>query len=81
VTSYLYAADRDFRRLGIVVAPAANDLRVTLDTPEDAAAIEAVVDRLGDAPPRWQEVVDLLRANPDVVATNASVQQKALTDG
>ncbi|QUC01424.1 glycosyltransferase family protein [Cellulosimicrobium cellulans] len=81
VTSYLYAADRAFRRLGIVVAPPANDLRVTLDTAEDAAVIETVVDRLGDAPPRWQDVVDLLRASPDVVATNAAVQQKALTEG
>ena len=81
VTSYLYAADREFRRLGVVVAPAANDLRVTLDTPEDATAIEAVVDRLGDAPPRWQDVVDLLRACPELVAANASVRQKALTDG
>jgi spore coat polysaccharide biosynthesis protein SpsF len=81
VTSYLYASDRDFRRLGIVVAPAANDLRVTLDTVEDAAVIDAVAERLGDAPPRWQDVVDLLRRSPEIVAGNASVRQKALTDG
>ncbi|WP_426311905.1 cytidylyltransferase domain-containing protein [Cellulosimicrobium sp. E-16] len=82
VTSYLYAAaDRDFRRLGIVVAPTANELRVTLDTPEDAEAIEAIVDRLGDTPPRWHEVVDLLRGDPALVEKNAAVRQKALADG
>lgn len=81
VTSYLYASDRPFRRLGIVVAPAADDLRVTLDTAEDAAVIEAVVDRLGDAPPRWHQVVDLLRRDPQIAAANAGVRQKALTDG
>ena len=32
----------------IVVSPAANDLRITLDTPEDAALIEAIVAELGD---------------------------------
>lgn len=81
VTSYLYAGDRQFRTLGLVVQPAANDLRVTLDTAEDARVIETVVDRLGDRPPRWFEVVELLRGDPELVAGNAGVQQKALTDG
>ncbi|PXY31870.1 cytidylyltransferase domain-containing protein [Prauserella muralis] len=61
---------------GIVVAPAADDLRVTLDTAEDWAVLEQVVAELGDAPPRWQDVVALLRARPDLVALNAHVEQK-----
>jgi len=81
VTSYLYAGDREFRRAGLVVQPAADDLRVTLDTAEDAAALDAVVAELGDRPPRWHEVVALLRARPDIVGRNAGVVQKALADG
>jgi spore coat polysaccharide biosynthesis protein SpsF len=61
---------------GIVVAPAADDLRVTLDTAEDWALLEALVAELGDVPPRWQDVVALLRARPDLVALNAHVEQK-----
>lgn len=81
VTSYLYASDRRFRTMGIVVSPPNNDLRVTLDTPEDAAVIESIVAELGDAPPAWAEVVALLRARPDVTALNSGVQQKKLDEG
>lgn len=81
VTSYLYASDRQFRTMGIVVQPPANDLRVTLDTAEDATALEAIVAELGDRPPAWSDVVSLLRTRPDIAAINADVQQKALTEG
>ncbi|GAB3503928.1 spore coat polysaccharide biosynthesis protein SpsF [Amycolatopsis cihanbeyliensis] len=61
---------------GVVIAPAADDLRVTLDTEEDWGVLEGVVAELGDRPPRWQEVVGLLRSRPDLVALNAHVEQK-----
>ncbi|SFB01609.1 spore coat polysaccharide biosynthesis protein SpsF [Amycolatopsis marina] len=64
---------------GTVVAPAADDLRVTLDTAEDWVLLEALVAELGDAPPRWQDVVALLRARPDLVALNAHVEQRKVT--
>ena len=81
VTSYLYASERRFRTMGIVVSPPANDLRVTLDTPQDASVIENIVAELGDAPPAWADVVAFLRAHPDVVALNSDVQQKKLDEG
>jgi spore coat polysaccharide biosynthesis protein SpsF len=81
VTSYLYAGPRPFRTMGLVVQPAANDLRVTLDTAEDAATLDAIVADLGDRPPAWHEVVGLLRSRPDIVGINAEVRQKALADG
>ena len=65
----------------IVFAPDASDLRVTLDTPEDAQLIEALVELLGDRPPEWRTVVRVLRERPDLVALNAAVRQKALEDG
>ena len=81
VTSYVWGHPADFRLLGLVVAPAAQDLRVTLDTAEDAALLDAVVAELGDRAPGWRELVALLRSRPEFVALNAAVQQKALEEG
>ncbi len=81
VTSYLYDSKRQFRTMGLVVQPAANDLRVTLDTAEDGEMLDAVVAELGDRAPAWHEVVDLLRTRPDLTRINAEVRQKQMTDG
>ena len=61
--------------------PDASDLRVTLDTPDDAELLDALVEVLGDAPPAWRDVIATLRARPDLVAINADVRQKALEEG
>lgn len=81
VTSYLYDSKGAFRTMGLVVQPAANDLRVTLDTAEDGQLLDAVVAELGDQPPAWQDVVSLLRSRPDIVQINAKIRQKKLADG
>ncbi len=81
VTSGLYADPDRFRLHGLTVDPPADDLRVTLDTAEDAAALDALVAVLGDAPPSWRHVVAALRDRPDIVALNAHVRQKALEAG
>lgn len=81
VTSAVYADLTAYRVLGLCVMPAANDLRVTLDTAEDLALLRAVVAELPDAPPSWTAVVALLRARPDLVALNSGVRQKPLTAG
>ena len=81
VTSGLYADPATYRLAGVVVGPAADDLRVTLDTAEDAALLEAVAAELGDRPPAWREVVTLLRERTDLVQINAGVRQKRLEEG
>jgi spore coat polysaccharide biosynthesis protein SpsF len=81
VTSAVYADPSAFRLLGLFVTPAANDLRVTLDTREDLALLRALVAELADAPPAWREVVSILRARPDLVAINSGVRQKPLEAG
>lgn len=80
VTSYLYREPGRFRVAGLTFSPPADDLRVTLDTPQDAQAIEAIVDVLGDRPPSRQEVVAVLRERKDIVARNAEVRQKGLDE-
>jgi len=81
VTSYLYTHPEEFEVAGVTLHPDASDLRVTLDTTEDLALIEALVERLGDRPPSWREVVAALRADADLVAINAGVRQKSLDEG
>lgn len=81
VTSALYADPEAFRLAGLVVRPAADDLRVTLDTPEDAALLDAVVAELGDEPVAWRTLVAFLRGRPDLVAINAGVVQKRIEEG
>lgn len=81
VTSGIYADPSRYRCAGVVVAPAANDLRVTLDTAEDAAVIEGVVASLGDRAPSWREVVRVLREQPELAARNAEVRQKSVAQG
>lgn len=80
VTSHIYRSG-DWRLAGLTFSPAASDLRVTLDTEADAAALDAIVAELGDAPPAWTDVVSLLRSRPDLVALNAGVRQKPIDAG
>jgi spore coat polysaccharide biosynthesis protein SpsF len=81
VTSAVYGQPERFSTLGLVVHPNASDLRVTVDTPEDAALLDGLVALLGDAPPPWRDVVAALRSRPDLVALNAEVVQKDWHEG
>ena len=79
--SAVYADPTAYHLLGLSVTPAANDLRVTLDTTEDLVLLRALVAVLPDAPPAWRDVVAMLRSRPDLVAINAGVQQKPIEAG
>ncbi len=81
VTSLLYAEPEGRRLLGLTVAPAADDLRVTLDTEDDWRMLQAVAGELGDRVVDWAELVDYLRARPEVVALNSGVRQKPIEQG
>ncbi|OLF17103.1 cytidylyltransferase domain-containing protein [Actinophytocola xanthii] len=78
VTSGIYAQPDLYRCAGVVSGEDDSDLRVTLDTPEDATLLEALVGELGEGLPRWREVVALLRGRPDLVALNSGVEQNPL---
>jgi spore coat polysaccharide biosynthesis protein SpsF len=78
VTSNIYTQPSVYRCAGIVPGEDNSDLRITLDTAQDAALLEAVVDALGNGVPRWHDVVAFLRARPDLVALNSTVVQNAM---
>ncbi|UBU14434.1 cytidylyltransferase domain-containing protein [Nonomuraea gerenzanensis] len=80
VTSYLYEEPGQTRLLGLAYRPAADDLRVTLDTEDDWRLISAVVAELGDRCVPVRTLVSWLRERPEVCGLNAHVRQKALQD-
>jgi spore coat polysaccharide biosynthesis protein SpsF len=81
VTSHVHHEPHDFATVGLVFSPAADDLRVTLDTPDDAAMLDALVDVLGDHPARWQDIIRACSEHPEIPQRNAHVEQKAVADG
>lgn len=81
VTPHLYGHPERFHLASLTFDPPADDLRVTVDTAEDLELVSAIVDELGDRPPPWRALVQLLRRRPDLVAINAGVRQKELGEG
>ena len=81
VTSGIYADPDTYDVMGLCFAPDASDLRITLDTPEDLAALRAIVAERGSGIASRREIIDLLRARPDLVQVNAGVSQKSLEAG
>ncbi len=81
VTSLMYRPGAPYRVKVLDFSPAAPDLRVTLDTPEDEEVVRQVVASLGDRPPAWREVVSLLRRRPEVAARNQGTAQWSPRDG
>jgi spore coat polysaccharide biosynthesis protein SpsF len=81
VTSAVYRQPERFSTLGLVMHPDASDLRVTLDTPQDAALLDGLVALLGSGPFPWRDLVTSLRSRPDLVALNADVAQKEWHEG
>jgi spore coat polysaccharide biosynthesis protein SpsF len=81
VTSALYEEGSSYERLGLSTEPNLSHLRVTLDTTEDAQALDELVRFLDQVPPSWQQVAEVLDANPHISRLNALVRQKQLNEG
>lgn len=81
VTSALYAEGSSYRRLGLSTEPDLSHFRVTLDTVEDAQAIAELVRFLGNIPPAWEQVANVLLTQPHISQLNALVRQKQLDEG
>jgi spore coat polysaccharide biosynthesis protein SpsF len=80
VTSYAYTHPTEFEIMGLTFAPAAADLRVTLDTAEDWELIQAVASKFGDTVVPYRDLIGWLELNPEVRALNAEVRQKELAE-
>ena len=78
VTSYVYSHPEDFNVLGLTMQPDLSHLRLTLDTPEDWALIEAIIEHFGDHAVPVRTLTDWLAHRPELTQLNAHVEQKAL---
>lgn len=81
VTSAIYTHPDDFDVVGLVFAPPAADLRITLDTPEDLEALRALVAVRGDAIARRSEIIRVMAEHPHIAQLNGQVVQKPLEAG
>ncbi|MDF5751399.1 glycosyltransferase family protein [Spongiactinospora sp. TRM90649] len=80
VTSYVYTHAERFKVLGLGYPPAADDLRVTLDTEDDWRLIQAIAGHVGDDPMPVGTLVRWLRDRPELAGINAHVRQKELQE-
>ena len=79
VTPYIYEHPAQFATEPYIGTPDRSAHRWTLDMPEDWALIQAIYARLGSGRAIFSTaaVLDLLDANPELVALNAHVVQKS----
>ncbi len=82
VSLYIYRHPEIYRLKGLVAPETLFDpaLRLTLDTPQDFALIDAVFRRLLPANPAFSlaDILELLRAEPNLRALNDHIAQKKL---
>jgi spore coat polysaccharide biosynthesis protein SpsF len=82
VTPYLYQNPGLFRLLSVTHKEDLSQHRWTVDTAEDLAFVREVYRRLGnDDAFSWRQVLDLLAHEPELMAINQEIQQKALHEG
>ncbi|MER7169035.1 glycosyltransferase family protein [Micromonospora sp. NPDC000207] len=80
VTSYAYTHPELFRVLGVTLTPDRSDLRLTLDTAEDWALVQAVTEHFGDVSVPLAKLADWLTGQPALRSLNAGVRQKRLEE-
>ncbi len=80
VTSYAYTHPELFRVLGVTLTPDRSALRLTLDTEQDWALVNAVISHFGDVSVPLAKLADWLDGRPRLRALNADVRQKRLEE-
>ena len=80
VTPYLYAGEHPRTSLHAVRRSdaTAEHYRVTLDTPEDWALIDALIGTYEAQLLTGEQIIDLLEAHPELARINESVEQKRI---
>ena len=80
VTPYVYHHPELFRLLNVAGKDDFSRFRWTVDTPEDFELIRRMLEELYPANPTFamEDCLRLLQANPEWLAINADIQQKAL---
>jgi spore coat polysaccharide biosynthesis protein SpsF len=81
VMPYLYEVPERFKVIKLDCDQNYGSLRWTVDTSLDLEFVRAVYTALNDRNDfGWQEVLDLVRAHPEIAEINATVQHKTMYD-
>lgn len=81
VTPHYYLNPEKFNIKIIERHTTEDDMRWTVDTPEDMTMVRAVYDAYNGRPPLiWEELRDFMIKNPNIAAINAEIKQKKLRD-
>jgi spore coat polysaccharide biosynthesis protein SpsF len=81
VMPYIYEHPDTFDVQVVDSTADAGDVRWTIDTPEDLAAVNALVDAAAAGfDTSWLDLLDVWRANPNIRAINAEVGQRSAQD-
>jgi spore coat polysaccharide biosynthesis protein SpsF len=78
VTPYVYRHPELFHTHAVRAGADYSAMRWTVDTAADREFARRVYGHFGDAPFSWQDVLALLGRNPEWLAINAHVEQKAV---
>jgi spore coat polysaccharide biosynthesis protein SpsF len=81
VTPYIRENPGRFKILSVTGAEDYSVHRWTVDTPEDLEFVRAVYARMGSWRFLWNDVLKLLDREPELIALNRSIAQKALQEG
>lgn len=78
VTTYIIRHPEQFRFWCLVNETDCSHHRWTVDTPEDFALAERLLNTLGNERFSWRSALELIEANPDWQALNAGIVQKTV---
>lgn len=79
VTPYIYRNPDKFSLLSITNPMSYSEHRWTVDTIEDFQLVEKIYTHFQHGDFGWQDVIQLVKSQPDWIALNAHIEQKKLT--
>jgi spore coat polysaccharide biosynthesis protein SpsF len=81
VTPYIYENPGQFKIVSVTGDEDHSEYRWTVDTPEDLEFVRAVYSHFGDRSFLWRDALELMQHEPELLAINRSIAQKALHEG
>lgn len=81
VTPYFYENPNIFALGEVEYQEDFSQYRLTVDTPEDLKLVRKVYEHFDDNKYNWQEVIEVLKNNPQISEINSKIEQKDLKEG
>lgn len=78
VTPYLYRHPQEFKLVRVAHEADLSHMRWTVDTREDLSLVSKIYDSFDKADFTWEEVLEILKKNPDWLEINKNIKQKVV---